>query len=136
MRGYPARILWIVALGLSGCSSQQSALAPGGDTARAILQLFWFFTAVCTAVWLIVMLMLLVAITRRRAAVPNPVLEPDPADERRIGWIVGAGIAATVVILTVFTLASFLTNKSFAEPRQHGRTIKITGHQWWWQVNY
>jgi len=53
-----------------------------------------------------------------------------------MAWIIGAGVAATVIILTIFTFASFLTNKSFAEPRPHGLTIKVTGHQWWWQINY
>jgi cytochrome c oxidase subunit 2 len=114
----------------------QSALAPEGDTARAILHLFWLFTAVCTAVWLVVMVLLVIAVARRRAPNSDPILQPDDAQERRIGWLVGGGVAATVVILTIFTLASFLTNKGFAEPRPHSLTIKVTGHQWWWQVNY
>lgn len=136
MRGLAARLGSLAALVLSGCSPIQSALSPEGDTARVILQLFWFFTAVCAAVWLIVMILLGLAVMRRRTASPDPLVEPDPGEERRIGWIVGGGVAATVIILTVFTLASFLTNKSFAEPRPHGLTIKVTGHQWWWQVNY
>ncbi|HEY1961240.1 MAG TPA: cytochrome c oxidase subunit II [Rhizomicrobium sp.] len=121
---------------LCACSPTQSVLSPGGDTARAILSLFWFFTAVCAAIWLIVMVMLLIAIVRRRAGNPDPLPEPDAAQDRRMGFVVGGGIAATVVTLVVFTLASFLTNKGFAEPRPHGLTIKVTGHQWWWQVNY
>jgi cytochrome c oxidase subunit II len=136
MRAYAARAGFLAWLGLYACSPVQSALAPEGDTARAILQLFWFFTAVCAAVWLIVMVLLAVAIARRRVDVPDPMLEPDPVEERRIGWIVGGGIAATIAILVVFTIASFLTNKSFAEPRPHGLIVKVTGHQWWWQVDY
>src|SRR5436305_10337248 len=120
MRGFAARFGSFAALSLSACSPIQSALAPEGDTARSIYQLFWLFTAVCTAVWLTVMVLLVVAIARRRRPALDPVLEPEPAQERRIGWIVGGGIAATVVILTIFTLSSLLTNKSFAEPQPHG----------------
>jgi cytochrome c oxidase subunit 2 len=123
-------------MALCACSPVQSALAPEGDTARAIVQLFWFFVAVCSAVWLIVMVLLGMAVARRRVALSSPILEPDVAQERRITWIISGGVAATVTILTIFTIASFLTNKSFAEPRPHGLTIKVTGHQWWWQVNY
>lgn len=136
MRVLAARSVALATLPLCSCSHVQSALSPEGDTARAILELFWFFTAVCAAVFLIVMALLLIAVARRRAIASDPVLEPDPAQERRTAWIVGGGIAATVVILTIFTVASFLTNKSFAEPRPHGLTINVTGHQWWWQVNY
>ena len=50
---------------------------------------------------------------------PAPLLEPDAAQDRRMGFVVGGGIAATVVVLVIFTLASFLTNKGFAEPRPH-----------------
>jgi len=136
MKGFAAGFGCLAALTLPACSSVQSALAPEGDTARAILQLFLLFVVVCTAVFVVVMASLLVAIVRRRAAAVDPVLRPDPAEERRMAWIIGAGVAATVIILTIFTFASFLTNKSFAEPRPHGLTIKVTGHQWWWQVNY
>jgi cytochrome c oxidase subunit 2 len=136
MRGYVARAGIFAALGLSACSPVQSALYPDGDTARSILNLFWLFLAVCAVIWLIVMLMLLAAVLRRRAVAADLVLEPEPAEERRIGWVVGGGVVATVIVLVVFTLASFLTNKGFAEPRPHGLTIKVTGHQWWWQVNY
>jgi cytochrome c oxidase subunit 2 len=140
MRGLAARSASLTAPILCACccacSPLQSALSPEGDNARAINSLFWLFATVCAAVWLTVMVLLAIAVMRRRATVPDPLLEPDAAEERRLGWIVGGGIVATVIILTVFTLASFLTNKSFAEPRPHGLTIKVTGHQWWWQVNY
>ena len=136
MRRLAALPLALATLPLCSCTRVQSPLFPEGDTARAILQLFWLFAAVCAAVWLIVMVLLLIAVMRRRTRTANPVLQPDAAEERRMTWIVGGGIAATVVILTIFTFASFLTNKSFAEPRPHGLTIKVTGHQWWWQVNY
>jgi cytochrome c oxidase subunit II len=136
MRGPAARSFLFAALLLSSCSPLQSALAPEGDTARAIAGLFWFFVAVCAAVWLIVMALLLIAVLRKRTAMPDPQIEPDVARERRIAFVIAGGIAVTVIVLAVFTGASFLSNKSFAEPRPHSLTIKVTGHQWWWQVNY
>ncbi len=136
MRGLAARGYLVAVLSLSSCSPLQSALAPEGDTADAIAWLFWFFTIVCAVVWLIVMVLLWISLTRKRPDSPDPQLKPDRSRERRIGIVIAGGIGATVVILAVFTGASFFSNKSFAEPRPHGLTIKITGHQWWWQLNY
>lgn len=136
MRRAAAHTLLLAALCLCACSPLQSPLAPEGDTARRIASLFWLFTTVCGAIWLIVMVLLLVALFRRRPQGDAPDASPDAARERRIGWVVSGGVAATVVVLIAFTLASFVTNKGFAEPRPHGLTIKVTGHQWWWQVDY
>ncbi|MFL6691049.1 MAG: cytochrome c oxidase subunit II [Alphaproteobacteria bacterium] len=136
MRGLAARFGALATLGLSGCSQIQSALSPEGDTARSIAGLFWFFTVVCAAVWLIVMVLLSIALAHKRAASPDPQIAPEATRERRIGFLIASGIAATVIVLAAFTGASFLSNKSFAEPRPHGLIIKVTGHQWWWQLNY
>jgi cytochrome c-type biogenesis protein CcmH/NrfF len=68
----------------------QSTLVPEGDTARAIAGLFWFFTAV----WLMVMTLLLIAVVRKRTAMPDPRIKSDGARERRIGFVLAGGIAA------------------------------------------
>src|SRR2546423_9807870 len=63
---------------LTGCSGQQSALNPQGPHAEHLADLFWIFTAVCSANWLAVLVLLLIGITPRRPARidPLPPLRP------------------------------------------------------------
>src|SRR5438105_4827748 len=51
---------------LVGCSGWQSALDPKGEEAEHIAWIIWLFTFVCTAVWVLVMLALAIALLRRR----------------------------------------------------------------------
>jgi len=142
MAGSPQKMVWVAGLvllaaaALGGCSHVQSSLSPEGDKAHAVATLFWLFTAVCVAVWLIVMGILGAALMRSRRAGAGPVVEPDAGREHRTGIVVTAGVAITVVVLVVLTIASFLTNKGFAGAPALALTVRITGHQWWWQVNY
>ena len=56
--------LTVLALFLTGCSGQQSALDPHGPHAEHLAILFWIFTAVCSAIWLAVMIVLLIGVVR------------------------------------------------------------------------
>ncbi|MBV9992354.1 MAG: cytochrome c oxidase subunit II [Alphaproteobacteria bacterium] len=110
----------------------QSALDPHSANARHLADLFWFFTALCAAIWLLVVAALLRAIRH-----PGLAGEQDPPERQlRKSRIVGALTALTVLILVVFTAASFYTTRSFAWPDMNTLRIKVTGQQWWWQVEY
>jgi cytochrome c oxidase subunit 2 len=51
-------------------------------------------------------------------------------------WVGGA-IVATVLILAVYFIGDLFTGRSLnAISRNPGVTIKLTGHQWWWGVEY
>lgn len=136
MRPWAGCLVALSSAAVASCSPVQSALSPEGDKAQNIAMLFWFFTAVCVAVWLIVMVLLAIALFRRRPTGATPMLSGDSDRERRVGTIVSGGIAATVAVLIVLTVASFLTNKGFAGAPDLALTIKISGHQWWWQAEY
>jgi cytochrome c oxidase subunit 2 len=129
-------LIWLTAPALGACSQVQSALSPEGDKAQAVAGLFWLFTAVCAAVWLIVIAIMVVAVLRGRPWEAAPDVEPDRRREHRVGIVVTSGTAITVVILIVLTFASFLTNMGFAGAPDLALTIRISGHQWWWQINY
>ena len=43
---------------LAGCSGWQSALDPKGPAADELARLIWFFTLLCAAIWLLVMIVL------------------------------------------------------------------------------
>jgi cytochrome c oxidase subunit 2 len=50
--------------------------------------------------------------------------------------IVSSAVAATVIIITGLTIASFYTTRSIGLPENAALTITVRGQQWWWQVIY
>ncbi|MER8969760.1 cytochrome c oxidase subunit II [Mesorhizobium sp. M0808] len=121
---------------LAGCSGWQSALDPKGPAASELAWLIWFFTALCAVVWLGVMAVLIVPLARRRAPVGDPLVL-DAAAERSKMRIVVAALAATALILVGLTLLSYFANRTLAAIGSDAAlTIRVTGHQWWWEVRY
>jgi cytochrome c oxidase subunit 2 len=121
---------------LAGCDASHSALLPVAPEGRAIAQLFWVFTAICVVVWVLVVLTLLVALVRRRRERPDPLVR-DPRRERRFGVIVLSLTGLTAVIVGVLTALSYAEQASlFGLNKQNGVEIKLTGHQWWWEIEY
>jgi cytochrome c oxidase subunit 2 len=130
-------LLLPLALWLSGCNELQSALHPRGPQAAQLADLFWLFTAVCGAIWVAVMVALGVALLRRRAPPARQPIDVDPAGERRSAVTVAVAVAATAVILIVFILTSYLATHSMAQAaRGDALEIKLTGRQWWWDIEY
>ncbi|MFP5245502.1 MAG: cytochrome c oxidase subunit II [Thermoanaerobaculia bacterium] len=115
-------------------ATYQSAVHPAGPQAQTLADLWWFFCITCTAVWVIVMLALLIAIARGKRRT-----EPDytPEGISRSAKLVGFGLSTTVVILITLLVVSVAAGRSLS-PFYHDTTreIRITGHQWWWQIQY
>ncbi|ESY73727.1 cytochrome C oxidase subunit II [Mesorhizobium sp. LNHC252B00] len=125
-------------LALTGCSDWQSALHARGSNARSILDLIWSFGAVATTTWLLVMVTMAMALFhRRRARAGHPPLRIDNHRERRFGRAVVGATASTVLILAALTLTSFFAGRSVASLSGTATlTVRITGHQWWWEIRY
>lgn len=81
------------------------------------------------------MLVLAGAPWRRRPAAIEPPL-PEPGSERRAGIAVGAATIATVLTIFGLTLASYLVTRGLNAAPQEPLTIRVRGHQWWWEVMY
>jgi cytochrome c oxidase subunit 2 len=105
----------------------QSALEPAGMHAEKIGSLWDLFLVVCACVYVLVMIFLVVALFRR----------PKLASSRGVltGVVVASGI--TVLILFGFIVASVATGRAIASiaPKTSVEVV-LTGHQWWWQVDY
>jgi cytochrome c oxidase subunit 2 len=129
---------------LSGCTGQQSALDPAGPQAGRISGLWWLMFYTLSAVFLIVMCLLLVAAFRRRRplsgeAADVPDMKPEPSSERLMSHTVIGGIVVTTIILFVLLIASFLTGRSLYSMASIGEgalAVEVTAHQWWWDVKY
>ncbi len=138
MRPYSAlrhSILGLSLASLGGCTDIQSVLNPQSPEADRLLHLFWIFTVVCTAIWLLVVVALALALLRRRRNV-QVAREDSPSRARRKTAIISTLVVMTAVILTYFTMVSFSTTRGFTAQDSHSLTIKVTGQQWWWQIEY
>jgi len=113
-----------------------SALHAHGIEAVRIGRLWWLMLWICTAVFLLVILATGLAITRRpqESGLPGPL--PPTGRLRRNRVVVGA-IGLTVVTLFVLLIASVSTGRAVASlGASNAMVIKVTGHQWWWEVKY
>lgn len=130
MRTPRSLLISIIAV-MSGCSGNQSALDPQGAPAIHLEHLIIGVVAVCTLVWILVMVMLAMALLKGRRAGSESA-----GSEKRLTTIVTAAVAVTVVIIAGLTIASFFTTRSIGVPNDTALTITVKGQQWWWQVFY
>jgi cytochrome c oxidase subunit 2 len=127
--------LALVAAALTACEQNgQSALDPAGPGAARIAELWWLMLATASAVFLLVLGVLLRAITHKgNRAEPHTVTD----DRLPTRWVLAGGVALPAVILvpllifTLHTLAGLTPPKAGTAPE-----IAITGWQWWWDVQY
>jgi cytochrome c oxidase subunit 2 len=123
-------------------ADMQSALEPAGSQSAHISQQWWFYFFVLTAIFVLVAIFLFVAIARRREpdrrASPEELLPPDRGRDRPLSRTVIGCVIASVVILFVLLFSDILTGRAIyalaSDP--NALIIKITGHQWWWEVQY
>ncbi|TPI26608.1 cytochrome c oxidase subunit II [Mesorhizobium sp. B3-2-1] len=121
---------------LQGCSGWQSALDPKGPAASELAWLIWFFTALCAVIWVLVMIALAAPLLTRARARSEPLVLDAGADRRKLRVVVIA-VGLTAAIVVGLTLLSFFANRTLAAIGSDAAlTIRITGHQWWWEVRY
>ncbi|ESZ59551.1 cytochrome c oxidase subunit II [Mesorhizobium sp. M0924] len=124
------------ALLLQGCAGWQSALDPKGPAASELAWLIWFFTALCAVVWVLVMIALVVPLMMRSRAQAEPLAIKAGADDRKLRAVMTA-VGLTAIVLIGLTLLSFFANRTLAAIGSDAAlTIRVTGHQWWWEVRY
>lgn len=117
----------------------QSALNPSGPNAASLASLWWLMFYVCSAVYVLVLIFLAIAIKNgRRERDLNPVLNPSPQTEKRRRNAVLSAVVVTTLVLFMFLLYSFSTGRSLTADiaNKNGLSIEVTGRQWWWEVRY
>lgn len=128
------RTLSVGVLLLCGCAGQQSALNAAGDQAESLLTLFRLMLWVCGIAYLLVLIFLGWSFLRRRWA---QEANGEAPSERRLGLLLGVWIGFILVGLTLLISGSFLSDRSLAEPSGgQALHIRVTGHQWWWRIEY
>jgi cytochrome c oxidase subunit 2 len=129
------RILALLpALILGGCNDFQSAIDPEGDAADKIKTLLDWYTLVTATVWVLVMIALVLALIRSTPQPAKPLL-------LKMGRA-AVYIVATATVLTALTVAGLATASYFTDRQllaigeRDALEIKVTGHQWWWDLRY
>jgi cytochrome c oxidase subunit 2 len=126
----------MIALLLPNWVGGHSALNSHGVQAARIEDLWWLMFWVCSAVFVLVMVATGIAITRRKDPV-GPAGPIPPESSRRMTRVVAAAVGVTVLTLFVLLVASVSTGRAIASLSEGGGpSIKVTGHQWWWEVEY
>ena len=118
----------------TGCAGMQSALHPAGPQATHSSHLWWLMFWGCTGVFVLVVGFLLYAVFHPRQQ-NQPVTTPET--ERRTARVVVAAVVITGLVLFGLLVADFWTNRALAAlSTSQPLKIKVTGHQWWWEVQY
>ncbi|MDB6087838.1 MAG: cytochrome c oxidase, subunit [Gammaproteobacteria bacterium] len=135
-----AKAIVLVGAGLavlaSGCTSNHAALNPAGPRARHIADLMLLFVGVSTIVYLVVIAFLIWAMWRRRARAHLQGAQATRAAENKARRVIGAALALTVVVLITLALADFFVQRFLAAHPADALRVLVTGHQYWWEVEY
>lgn len=111
-----------------------SVMTPAGPRAERIADLMLFFWSVSGVVYLIVIAALVWALMRRRKqGLPE---NQRSASEARAQFAITGAVALTVVTLIALAVASFSTDRFLNAHPQDALRVTITGHQFWWEVEY
>ena len=100
-------------------------LAPAGPLSAQIAHLFWVFVGVAGIVYLIVIGFLVSALRRRNEANMRTALRT-----------VGIAVAVTSVVLIGLGLSDFFAGRVLAASPDNPLRIRVTAHQWWWEIEY
>ncbi|MBI2867890.1 MAG: cytochrome c oxidase subunit II [Chloroflexi bacterium] len=124
----------IVLILLSACGeAQQTTLSPQGDNAQKIHDLFVPITWVAFIILVVVEFLLIFAVIRFRARKGQGQPKQVHGNNRlEIAWTIAPALVLVGIgIPTILTVVD-LSKSAPPEAVQ----IKVTGHQWWWQVEY
>jgi cytochrome c oxidase subunit 2 len=125
----------LLALLLGGCAGIQSPLAPAGDQATALHHLMLLMAIVCGLVYLIVLAGLVLSLWRARRRIRSS--DQRAANDRVLDRGLWATAGVIIAGLTVLIVGSFLADRAlFVSRSQEALEIRVTGHQWWWRIEY
>jgi cytochrome c oxidase subunit 2 len=118
---------------LASCSGIQSALDPAGEEAAQVATLFWVMTIGGLFIWAGMVVLTLYASRWKRRTIS------EAAASRLIFW--GGAVFPVTVLTALLAYALWLmpTLRPFAgetEAQPARLHVEVTGHQFWWHVEY
>ncbi len=122
---------------LTGCQRAQSSLYPAGPAADKLARMSWLMIITFLIVTAVMWVLIALAVMKRRGSLDTH--EPVGVGGGQ-GWIAIGGLIIPGIILFVIFVLGLQLMASFPIHDPHmadmAPQIRITGHQWWWQVEY
>ena len=142
------RLAWLSvilpSLLMVGCETDQSTFLGSGPASARIANLSWFMTVLFLAVTLVMWALIAWVFYRRRGS-----LEAHAPIDATGGhaWIAIGGLAVPLLVLSVLFVLGMNLLADYPIHGMHGGMagdmeammkpeIRITGHQWWWEIQY
>jgi cytochrome c oxidase subunit 2 len=123
----------------AGCAWRQGALQPLGPRAATIAELgalFFWITLLVLASILMAAAWAFARGARRSGDTAAPQLL-DAAVERKLEKAVWVSTLVALLLLAVLLVASVATGQKLADfEANRPLRVKVTGHQWWWKLEY
>jgi cytochrome c oxidase subunit 2 len=129
----PVRVvITAAAFAATACSGNQAGLNPHGPIARSVATHGWALLAICTVVYVVVMVAFIIALGRRRQDADD-----SPETSARLTRNVSIATALTVLTLIGIAASSVVAGRGMYSPSGAGAiTVDVVGHQWWWDFQY
>jgi cytochrome c oxidase subunit 2 len=120
-----------LAVGMAGCDSPMQVLSGATEATSRVARLAWFMIILSAVVYVGTMAAMGLAIRRNRRRSPAEVDLSEPG----VGWVVAGGaVMPALVLVAVFVVS--LTAMGRVPGDRATLTIKVIGHQWWWEAEY
>ena len=129
-------VLAVPAVAQEGTPPQPSALAPAGPNSEAIASLFTVVLAIAVVVFVVVEGLILISAFRfhRRAKDATEPAQVHGNTKAEIAWtILPALIVVTLFVMALQTQQTLDTRPAAAAEQM---TVKVIGHQFWWEYQY
>ena len=126
-------------VGVSGCTGSPSVFDPRGPRAAATSDLGWLMFGLATAIFAVVVMIMLLAVIRRRGQSADLTRngERPASDHGGHLFVIGGGFVFPIVTLTVLVVLTLRTMVALSAPSSPaGLTVQVIGHQYWWEVRY
>lgn len=118
---------------VAACRPAMSMFDPATASAARVTHFTWVMIGLAAVIFVIVAGLLAATVLRSRRRDPHTV----DVTPRGNGWvIVGGAVLPALVLAGLFVAAMQSMGMRSVRGRAPALTIEVTGHQWWWEVEY
>lgn len=129
-------VLALLTLTACGSDAPQSWLTPKGPNAQAVLDLFWPITYAAIVVFVVVQGLIIYTVMKYRE-------RPGGPEAQQFHGNFTVELTSTIITALVFIVvlaATVSTQRVLSAPLESppadAITVKVIGHQWWWEFQY